>query len=199
MSNNWNYPPNNYPYQSQQGSYPPPQNPYITPPPPPRKSRKGLWIALGVVGFLLFSCIVASVIGASGTRQSTNTSTANTAQHQENAPATQQQQQATPTPQHQAAWTTVQKFQGTGSKKTATFHVGDTWKLSWTCNPASFDVAYNVIVEVYNSDGTLADSAVNTTCKPGNTSDTAQEHQGGDVYLSMISEGDWTITVQELK
>jgi len=52
---------------------------------------------------------------------------------------------------------------------------------------------------VYNSDNTLADSGVNTSCKVVNTSESTEIHTSGQVYLNIISEGDWTIQVQESK
>ncbi len=42
-------------------------------------------------------------------------------------------------------------------------------------------------------------AAVNTICKSGNTSDSTEEHQGGDVYLDITSEAAWKIQIQELK
>lgn len=104
---------------------------------------------------------------------------------------------ATPKPK---VWTTVQTFTGNGIKKTGTFTVPDDWKLIWTCKPSSFfNGSYNLIVTVYNSDGSYADLAVNTICKSGNTSDTTEEHSGGQVYLDINSEAYWQLQVQELK
>jgi hypothetical protein len=101
----------------------------------------------------------------------------------------------------QAKWTTVQSFSGNGTKKTAYFTVPNDWKLVWKCNPASFyGGSYNMIVSVTGSDGTPIDpTAVNTICKAGNTGDSTDEHQGGQIYLDITSEGSWTIQVQELK
>jgi hypothetical protein len=52
---------------------------------------------------------------------------------------------------------------------------------------------------VYNSDGSIADVAINELCKSGNASGETEEHQGGDIYLDINSEADWTIKVQEFK
>jgi len=106
----------------------------------------------------------------------------------------------TPKPTPPPKWTTVQTFKGTGSKKTGSFTASNDWKILWTCNPASFSIPYNVIIEVHNAaDASLLDLPVNTTCKAGNTSDSSEEHQGGSVYLDITSEGDWTIQVQEFE
>ncbi len=56
-----------------------------------------------------------------------------------------------------------------------------------------------MIVTVYNSDGTYADLAINDTCKNGNTKGETEEHQSGDIYLEIESEGSWTVHVQEFQ
>jgi hypothetical protein len=105
-----------------------------------------------------------------------------------------------PTPTHTPKWTTIQTFSGNGSKKTPPFTVPNSWQIAWSCDPASFGVPYNVIIEVDGTDGSQVDpSAVNTTCQAGNTGDTAQEYQGGNVYLNITSEGTWTIKVKALE
>ncbi|MFL5625968.1 MAG: hypothetical protein ACJ788_10295 [Ktedonobacteraceae bacterium] len=108
---------------------------------------------------------------------------------------------STPVPtQAPAKWTTTHNYKGSGIKKTDIFTVPDDWKITWSCNPSSFyGSQYNVQVYVYNSDGSIADVAINALCKSGNTSGETEEHQGGDVYLDINSEADWTIKVQEFK
>lgn len=94
----------------------------------------------------------------------------------------------------------MQTFTGNGEKKTSIFTVPDHWRLKWKCNPSSdYFGQYNVIVDIYNSDGTLLDSAFNTICQNGNTSGNTEEYQGGDVYLDVQIDGAWTIEVQELQ
>ncbi len=56
-----------------------------------------------------------------------------------------------------------------------------------------------MIVTVYGSDGTMQDLAINDMSKTGNTSGETKEHQGGQIYLDVNSEGSWNLTVQELK
>ncbi len=109
---------------------------------------------------------------------------------------------ATPTPTHTPKWTTVQTFNGSGNKKTAIFNTSNDWKIIWSCNPASAYLGeYNLTVDVVNSDGTPLDyGAINEICKAGNTTNSTEEHQGGQVYLDIQSDGGtWTIQVQELK
>jgi hypothetical protein len=105
-----------------------------------------------------------------------------------------------PAPTHALIWKTTHTFSGNGSKKTGTFTVGDDWRIAWSCNPSSFGgIAYNMIIIVDSPDGNMIDSGVNSMCKKGNSSDVAEIHTGGQVFLSVTSEGDWTIAVQELK
>ena len=171
--------PPNYPYQP--GQYP--QQPITQPPLAPqqrqRKPRRWAWIiALIIVFFLGYG------IGHSST--STTDTTAN-------QPAT------APKPK---TWVTTQTFTGNGNKKTASFTVaGDTWKLLWSCDPAQNALGqYNVAVDVNNSDGTTLDSgAINTICKAGNVSGETIERQAGTYFLSVLSEDNWVMKVQEMK
>ncbi len=182
------------PYYPPQQPYGPPypQQPMYQPPPPKKRSRTWLWIVLGVLAVLLLGCvgIVALVTSAAKTGTSTIATTIATT-----VPTT-----AAKTPAGQKNWTTTQTFTGSGSKKTGVFSVPADWKINWTCKPSSFTGnQYNLVIFVYNSDNTLADSGVNTICKAGNISDSTEIHTSGQVYLNIISEGDWTIQVQESK
>jgi len=184
-----------YPPQPQQPYRPPyPQQPMYQPPPPRKRSRAWLWIVLGVLAVLLLGCvgIVALVTSAARTGPSTIATAIATT-----VPTTTT---AASTPAGQQNWTTTHTFTGSGSKKTGIFSVPADWKINWTCKPSSFTGnQYNLVIFVYNSDNTLADSGVNTICKAGNTSDSTEIHTSGQVYLNIISEGDWTIQVQEPK
>lgn len=97
-------------------------------------------------------------------------------------------------------WTAIQTFSGNGNKQTDIFAVVAPWRLSWSCVPSSdYFGQYNVIVNVWNSDGTAMDrAAVNTICQVGNVSDVTTEHQSGAIYLEVISESYWNIQVQEI-
>ena len=194
------YPP---PYQ-QQGYYqqqytpPPPyyQQPVMPPPmfvqPPPPKRHNGCLIAVAVlVALFIFGTIVNAV---SGTHSDTSNTTSSTTQATDTPTPTD-------TPTRPLKWTTVQAFSGNGQKKTSVFTVPDHWRLKWKCNPASdYFGSYNVIIDVYNSDGTPLDiAAINTICQHGNTSGDTEEYQGGDVYLDVQITDVWTITVQVLQ
>jgi hypothetical protein len=182
-------PPQDYP------SYPPP--PYQQPPPPKRKRRIWLWI----VGIIVVLIVIGSFASRGGTSTSTSTPPAATqAPATGNTPAATQPPAATAAPTKPPTWTTVQTFKGNGSKKTASFTVPDNWRIAWTCSPGSFGgTDYNVIITVENTDGSYADSGVNSTCSKSNTHDTTNVPAGGTFILDIISEGDWTIAVQVLK
>lgn len=108
--------------------------------------------------------------------------------------------QSTPSGPSSGTWTTTQTFSGNGIDQTEIFTVSNDWQLQWTCDPSSFqNISYNVIVYVYNTDGTLADVAVNTLCSASNTGNSTELHQGGSIYLKVNSEAAWTLTIQELQ
>jgi hypothetical protein len=215
-------PPNEQPWQQPPNtSYPPQQPPQyqtggLPPPPvqPPPKKTNGCLIVTVVVVEIIVALFICGTIGSSfvtGTASSPNATatadannavaTTDTPVPTDTATSTAVVSSYTPPPtQAPAKWTTTHNYTGSGIKKTAIFTAPDDWKIVWKCNPSSFyGSQYNVQVLVYNSDGTIADLAINELCKNGNTSGETEEHQGGDVYLDINSEGDWTIQVQELK
>jgi hypothetical protein len=186
-------PPTYYPPQPQN------QQPPVKPPVkarPPKKRSPLVWLISGlIVGVIIgYAVHVPSSQSTSPTTSATTQATNQPTQEATTAAVT-------PTPAHTPKWTTVQTFTGNGSKKTGIFTMPNDWKILWSCNPSSFyGGQYNVIVNVDNSDGSYLDEAtINTLCHAGNTSDQTEEHQGGQVYLDVTSEGSWTIQVQELK
>lgn len=166
---------------------------------PPQKPKRGffrspLGIGCGVVAALivLIIVIVAIANAASGGNRSANTS--------QNTPGTTPTASQPTQPAHTPKWTTVQKFTGNGIKKTALFSVPSDWKIVWSCDPNSFNgFQFNLIVTVTTSDNIPQDVAINALCKKGSTSGETEEHQAGQVYLDINSEGAWNIQVQVLK
>lgn len=183
----------NYPSGPNDPTYTP--QPY-QPPPPPKKRRTWLWAILGAAVVLVLGCVGLFAIAA----QSGQSGTQPQATQAGNTPAATQPPTTTTAPTKPPTWTTTQKFTGNGSKKTASFTVPDNWRIAWTCNPSSFGgTDYNVIITVENTDGSYADSGVNSTCSKSNTHDTTNVPAGGTFILDIISEGDWTIQVQTLQ
>jgi hypothetical protein len=193
-----NQPPPGYPpYQMPPGAF--------YPPPRPQKKHTAWWIILGI-GIGIISCVgCALLLSLSNTRTSTATTTTTSNSYSDNDTSSGAGSSthvvfahSTPAPTMSTPWKTTHTFQGNGTKKTELFPISDDWKLSWTCNPASFDgMQYNVIVTVYGSDNTMQDVAINTLCKYGNASGSTEEHSGGSIYLDVDSEGSWNLTIQE--
>ncbi len=199
------------PYSNQNDpTYTPPGQPYPqTPPqvypsyppplyqPPPKKRRTGLWIALGIIAVLLFACIGVSVIafrGASSAVNSVSTAVATFTPASGSTPTTAATQAQTGT------WTTTHTFKGNGTKKTPIFTVPGDWKILYTCAGFSSGIAGALTVTVYDSNNNIVDLAINADCKAnGTSSGETEEHQGGDVYLSVDGTGDWSLKIQELK
>jgi hypothetical protein len=179
------FPPNGQIFPQTPSGYPPQQ---LQPP----KKKKGLAIGCGAIAAIVVLIGIISAVSSGGKSSSTTTSssTDNSLSSANHSASSQPQ-----------TWQTTHTYNGNGEKKTETITVGNDWKIQWSCTPSSFiGNTYNVIVSVYNSDGTPADyAAINTMCKDGNTSGETEEHTGGNVYLDVNSEGDWSITIQELK
>jgi hypothetical protein len=166
--------------------------------PPPKQSRKGLFIVLGVIlAIVLIACVGISVLAAAGifaARQAVNQTSTQVVQQ------TTQVQTTT-----SGTWTTVQTFTGNSTTKTAIFTVPDDWKIVYTCTFLSINgITANgvLVVSVFGANGMPLDAAaVNATCKNGvaKTTGETEEHQGGQVYLNITGTGDWTVQIQELK
>ncbi len=170
--------------------------------PPPKQSRKGLFIVLGVIlAIVLIACVGVSVLGAVGffaARQAVNQASTQVVQQ-----TTQVSQPTQPTTS--GTWTTVQTFNGNGTEKTAIFTVPNDWKIVYTCtylNINGITADGVLVVSVFGANGMPLDAAaVNATCKNGvaKTTGETEEHQGGQVYLNITGTGDWTVQIQEPK
>jgi hypothetical protein len=158
---------------------------------PPKKKPSKLAIGCGSLVALVVFIVIISAATSGGKSGSTSTSSgADNTSNTTNSSA----------PSKPQTWQTTHTYSGSGIKKTETITVADDWKIQWSCTPSSFmGNQYNVIITVYGSDGSMKDVAINDMCKNGNTSGETEEHSGGDVYLDINSEGQWSITVQELK
>jgi hypothetical protein len=189
------YPPQYQPQMPPQQQWQ--QQPWYAPPPPPapKKPGKGKFFAIGCGGLvaLVVLIVLIAAIASAGSKSST-APTSNATQ------PVQQATQAPSQPTQAPKWTTTHTYTGNGIKKTGIFTAPDDWKIIWKCDPSSFyGSQYNVQVFVYSSDGSLSDVAINELCKAGNTTGETEEHQGGQIYLDVNSEGSWVIQVQELK
>lgn len=204
----------NQPEQQSQSDYQPEQQPrydhqpllygrsMYVPPPHPKKNFWTRKVTLPIWAIVLATVVligVVSNVSAKGASSDTTSSQDPIYTTGQQVPASASVPTDTPTPVPH--FVTIQTFTGNGTKKTAIFHVGDDWKIVWFCDPSSFmGGSYNVQVDVVNSDGSDMDpAAVNTICQSGNTGDVTEEHQSGDVYLSVNSEAAWKIQIQNLQ
>jgi hypothetical protein len=98
---------------------------------------------------------------------------------------------ATPAPKT----TTIATYSGSGNKNTPNFHVNaDQWTISWSCQGGQY--GGNLIVSLYQSDGTPLDEPVNVICN-GSMHDSTIERGSGDFYLEIISDNiSWQISIQ---
>ena len=97
-------------------------------------------------------------------------------------------------------WVTIQTFNGSGTKKTAAFTVSNNWRIVWSCDLSSHsNTNYYVVIHANTTTNTLLDNSVETTCSKSNLHSFSQIHQGGKVYLSILSQGSWRVQVQDLK
>ncbi len=163
-----------------------------------KKPKRWPWIVAIVVA-LIIGYTIGSATHSSDTIATTTTASASSGTQSTIASA---QPTAASKPTAAPKWSTTHSFNGNGTQKTGTFPVPNDWKLNWSCDLAKSSMGgqYNIIIGIYNSDGTPADPvAINTICKSGNTSGSTEEHQAGTVYLDVTSEDNWAATIQELK
>ena len=142
-----------------------------------------------IVGLL----VICSAIGNAANSAGSTTSTTTTSD-------VQPTDTPTPTP---GTWTVTHTYKGDGEKKTEIFTVGDDWKIDYACTGYNdgTGIGGDLSVDVYGSDGSYIDLAVNETCPAGkNTTGETEEHQGGSVYLNISGTGGgWVVQVQELQ
>ncbi len=83
----------------------------------------------------------------------------------------------------------LQQESANGSRNLRPFTVKDGWELRWDAKGDRFTVT------LYASNGTPVDSLASQH-KPGAGS--SYHPKGGTYYLSIISSGDWAVTVVQL-
>ena len=83
---------------------------------------------------------------------------------------------------------------GSGTKTTQAFVVPASWTMSWSYDCSAFGSRGNFIVFVDNSDGSPSNNAGTNQLGPGGHG-TEYFHSGGNLYLQVISECSWHVTV----
>lgn len=157
-----------------------------------------------IAGVLIICCVCGTISALRGnsspsTSQQTSQDRGSSAPTIGGTPLPTDTPEPTPTNTPAPRWVTIANFSGNGTKRTTTFTItSDQWRMNWRCNPNSdYFGQYNVIVSVYNDDGSPADyAAINTICQAGNTHDTTAEYTPGTYYLEVDSEAAWSVQVQ---
>jgi hypothetical protein len=154
------------------------------------------WAITGIIiGIVFLLAALGSVVGKDEPTDtsSTTTSTSSSIDIGGNPAPTPT---ATPTPIPKT-WQTTHTYTGNGDKQTETITVVDDWKIQWSCQADDAPL----YVSIYNADTKdMTDwDSVSTTCENTPTTGETFEHTGGNIYLSIISGIDWTITIRELK
>ncbi len=110
------------------------------------------------------------------------------------APATAAPAATSKAPSTTAAPKVLLSQQGSGTATTADFVAPTDWNLAWTYDCSNFGQSGNFTVTVMNKTGAnaeLSDQPVNQLGMSGNSVE--HYHAGGDVYLTVSSECNWTI------
>ncbi len=90
----------------------------------------------------------------------------------------------------------VVTFTGNGVKKTTAFTAPKSWMIAWSCDLASHDnTSYDMIIHANTTHNTLLANGLETTCSKNNTHGLVTMKQAGNIYLVIISEGNWKVQV----
>ncbi|SRR5579875_770453 len=146
-----------------------------------------------ILGFC-FVILIGSLLacGESSTASNSNTGSPSSSSSSANV---------TPTPTKALKWTTTQTFSGNGTQKTAIFTVPGDWKIAWSCTSAvdGTGIDGELNIGIFDNQNNPVDDLLET-CKYGKTtSGVSEEHQGGQVYLSIDGSVPWKVQIQELK
>ena len=100
-----------------------------------------------------------------------------------------------PTPAPAPQSEVLLQLKGSGTKSSQTFTAPSSWTLAYTYDCSNFDNSGNFQVYIQSADGGFNDlSPVNELGASG--SDTEYYHSGGQFYLEVNSECDWTVTAK---
>lgn len=94
------------------------------------------------------------------------------------------------------SWSVTKVWQGTGSKETEEFVVGEHWRVDWLLSPPQ--TGGNLQVFIYHADGRLVMTLAANTQKGG--ADSSFWAGAGKYFLKINSSGgDWKLDVQDLR
>ena len=83
---------------------------------------------------------------------------------------------------------TVLDISGSGTHSTEIFSVNDEWELDWSYDCSDYGNTGNFIVSIEGADSDLSVNQLGS-----GDSGTENYHQGGNIYLKIISECKWTV------
>ena len=93
-------------------------------------------------------------------------------------------------------WSATKVWQGTGSRESEAFVVGEHWRVDWIFSPAQTGSILQVFI--YRADGRLLMNLAVSNTKGG--ADTTFWAGAGTYYLKINSSGgDWKLAVQDLR
>jgi hypothetical protein len=96
----------------------------------------------------------------------------------------------------------VLTLSGSGDKSSKTFHVNGDWQIKISCTNSTTLANTDLYILVYpkgaSDDGAFIDSLSFQCAKGKKTSDSSDEHQGGDYYLKVLAMSPYTITVLDV-
>jgi hypothetical protein len=164
-----------------------PQNFNQAPKPPvqPVKTRKRWpWLVILTVAVILVSFGIWHAVSGSSSSKSTATAASTLL--------------PSPTPTPKSSWQTLLTFSGNNNtKKTQKFEVPADWQFTWSCRGVK-GVDGGLFITIYNANGSLYNAGAQISCLAAKQIiGSAEEHQSGDVYLTINSNDPWTVTVQK--
>lgn len=93
-------------------------------------------------------------------------------------------------------WQQVIEFTGSSMKTTQKFSIGSNeWRIRWTTTPGANGDG-NFVIYVYAGNGDMVDVAANII---GKGADTSYVYAGGEYYLTILSDQNYDIVIEQNK
>lgn len=142
--------------------------------------------ALLIIGGIIVLIIIIAIASGGGEKKETAP---------EITPSMQEEIQEQP----ETTWQKIKSWQGTGIKNTEPFPItGKQWRVVWSLEDTTGFGGSILQIFVYKPGGELPIEMLANA--QGTASDTGYIYKSGEFYLNINSaNGDWTITVEELK
>lgn len=92
------------------------------------------------------------------------------------------------------SWMVTHTFSSTGNTDTESFTTYNHWRLRWKCHPGS--QPFNFIAQATNDSGQL-DYITYSICDENTPTDVADGHIDGTITLEIMTQGPWSVDVEE--